>query len=106
MQQGTYASRLIAARLRGESLPPFAYHDRGTMATVGRMKAVADIFGFKFGGPLAWFVWLFVHLMQIVQFENRLMVLLQWAGHYTTRNRSARLITGSEGEPAPGVEKP
>jgi NADH dehydrogenase len=103
MQQGTYVSRLIAARRRNETLPPFSYHDRGMMATVGRMKAVADIFGFRFGGPLAWFVWLFVHLMQIVQFENRLMVLLQWAWHYTTRNRSARLITGGE-EPPPKVQ--
>lgn len=106
MQQGRYAAKSISARLRGETLPPFAYHDWGMMATIGRMKAVADIFGLRFGGPLAWFVWLFVHLMQIVQFENRLMVLLQWAGHYTTRNRSARLITGSESDPAPGVEKP
>jgi NADH dehydrogenase len=96
MQQGRYAAEQIVARLLGKSLPPFEYHDRGTMATVGRMKAVADLYGFRFGGPLAWFVWLFVHLMQIVQFENRLMVLLQWAWHYTTRNRSARLITGDE----------
>lgn len=96
MQQGRYAAQQIVARLSGRTLPSFEYHDRGMMATVGRMKAVADLYGFRFGGPLAWFVWLFVHLMQIVQFENRLMVLLQWAWHYTTRNRSARLITGDE----------
>lgn len=104
MQQGRYAAELIAARLSGKTLPQFRYHDRGMMATVGRMKAVADLYGFRFGGPLAWFVWLFVHLMQIVQFENRLMVLLQWAWHYTTRNRSARLITGDEPERERGDE--
>jgi NADH dehydrogenase len=95
MQQGHYAARLIAARLAGRSLPTFNYHDRGTMATIGSMKAVCDIFGWRYSGPLAWFTWLFVHLMQLVQFENRLLVLVQWAWHYVTRNRSARLITGS-----------
>lgn len=104
IQQGRYAAEQIAARLAGKSLGHFAYHDRGTMATVGRMKAVADLYGFRFGGPLAWFVWLLVHLMQIVQFENRLMVLLQWAWHYTTRNRSARLITGEEAVEKRGQE--
>ena len=61
------------------------------MAMIGRMKAVCDIFGWRYAGPLAWFTWLFVHLMQIVQFENRVLVILQWAGHYITRNRSARV---------------
>lgn len=101
MQQGRYAANLIAARLSGKTLPEFRYRDRGTMATVGRMKAVADLYGFQFGGALAWFVWLFVHLMQIVQFDSRIMVLLQWAWHYTTRNRSARLITGTTEETSP-----
>lgn len=96
VQQGDYAARLIAARLQGKSLPAFRYVDRGTMATVGRMRAVADLFGWRFSGPLAWFVWLFVHLMLLVQFESRLLVLMQWAWHYTTRNRSARLITGDD----------
>jgi NADH dehydrogenase len=94
MQQGDYAARLIDARLAGKTLPAFRYRDRGTMATIGSMKAVCDIFGRRYAGPLAWFTWLFVHLMQLVQFENRLLVLVQWAWHYFTRNRSARLITG------------
>jgi NADH dehydrogenase len=99
MQQGHYAARLIDARLAGKSLPAFRYHDKGTMATIGSMKAVCDIFGWHYAGPLAWFTWLFVHLMLLVQFENRLLVLLQWGWHYVTRNRSARLITGIDGCP-------
>ena len=103
MQQGDYAARLIGARLAlsnstGGQLPAFRYRDRGTMATIGTMKAVCDIFGWRYSGILAWLTWLFVHLMQIVQFENRLLVLIQWAGHYITRNRSARLITGNDEE--------
>lgn len=96
MQQGRYVARLIAARLKGRRLPPFRYRDWGTMATIGRLKAVAQLRGWHLTGAIAWFVWLFVHLMQLVMFENRVLVLLQWAWHYTTRNRSARLITGGE----------
>ena len=101
MQQGRYAARLIEARLAVSAtspreVPAFRYRDRGTMATIGTMKAVCDIFGWRYSGILAWLTWLFVHLMQIVQFENRLLVLIQWAGHYITRNRAARLITGHE----------
>jgi NADH dehydrogenase len=96
MQQGHYAAHLIDARLEGKALPAFRYRDKGTMATIGSMKAVCDIFGWRYAGPLAWFTWLFVHLMLLVQFENRLLVLLQWAWHYVTRNRSARLITGND----------
>jgi NADH dehydrogenase len=96
MQQGRYAARLIEARLAGKTLPPFQYRDMGTMATIGSMKAVCDLFGWRYSGPLAWLTWLFVHLMQLVQFENRMLVLIQWAWHYVTRNRSARLITGSD----------
>jgi NADH dehydrogenase len=103
MQQGRYAARLIEARLAASEstrldVPAFRYRDRGTMATVGTMKAVCDLFGWRYSGILAWLTWLFVHLMQIVQFENRLLVLIQWAGHYVTRNRAARLITGNDEE--------
>ena len=94
MQQGNYAARLVAARLSGRKLPPFRYRDLGMMAMIGRMKAVCDLFGVRYSGPFAWLTWLFVHLMQLVQFESRVLVLLQWGWHYLTRNRSARLITG------------
>lgn len=96
MQEGHYAAEAIAARIAGRVLPAFAYRDLGTMATIGRMKAVCDIFGWRYAGPVAWLTWLFVHLMMLVQFENRLLVLMQWAWHYVTRNRSARLITGDK----------
>jgi NADH dehydrogenase len=94
MQQGAYAARLIEARLQGKTLPPFRYRFRGNMATIGRGAAVADLGFLRFSGFFAWLVWLFVHLLYLVEFSNRVLVLLQWAWNYFTRNRSARLITG------------
>jgi len=94
MQQGHYVAEMIRHRLRGQTQPPFQYHDRGNMAIVGRAEAVADIKGWRFSGLLAWLAWLFIHLIQLVEFENRLLVLIQWAWNYFSRNRSARLITG------------
>jgi NADH:ubiquinone reductase (H+-translocating) len=93
MQQGVYAARLIQDRLRGQATPPFRYRDYGTMATIGRNAAVAEVFGFRFAGYLAWLAWLCIHLVQLVHFENRLLVFAQWAWNYFTFNRSARLIT-------------
>ena len=96
VQEGRYAARLIESRLKGKTLPSFHYSHRGQMATVGRTSAVAQIGWLKLWGYMAWLLWLFVHLMQLVEFENRLLVLIQWAWNYFTRNRSARLITGRE----------
>ena len=93
MQQGAYAARLIQDRLRERTTPPFGYRDYGTMATIGRHAAVAELFGFRFAGYLAWLAWLCIHLVQLVQFENRLLVFAQWAWSYFTFNRAARLIT-------------
>ena len=93
MQQGAYAARLIRNRLQGRPTPPFRYRDHGMMATIGRHAAVADVFGFRFAGNLAWLAWLCIHLVQLVQFENRLLVFAQWAWSYFTFNRAARLIT-------------
>ncbi len=93
MQQGRYAARLIQARLSGGTLPSFRYHDKGSMATIGRAAAVADLGFVRFGGYPAWLAWLFIHLMYIVEFDNRVLVFVQWAWSYLTRNRSARLIT-------------
>jgi NADH:quinone reductase (non-electrogenic) len=95
VQQGTYAAKLIRARLTGRARAPFRYRDLGTMATIGRAAAVADIGPLHFSGLPAWLAWLFVHLMKLVAFENRLLVLLQWMWSYLTWNRSARLITGT-----------
>jgi NADH:ubiquinone reductase (H+-translocating) len=96
MQQGTYASKLIRRRLRGEEIHPFHFNDRGTMATIGRASAVGMIGGIKLWGYPAWLAWLFIHLMYLVEFENRLLVLIQWAWNYLTFNRGARLITGED----------
>jgi NADH dehydrogenase len=96
MQQGRYAAKLIAHRLADDVAPPFRYRDYGTMATIGRAAAVANLRWVRFGGLLAWLAWLLLHLMYIVEFENRLLVLLQWAWNYFSRNRSARLITAEQ----------
>ena len=94
MQQGHYVAKLIRRRLAGGTLPPFHYRDRGTMATIGRARAVAMVGPVRFSGYLAWLAWLFIHLMYIVEFENRILIFCQWAVNYLTWNRSARLITG------------
>lgn len=99
MQQGEYAARLLVRRLQGKSLPPFRYHDRGNMAIVGRGTAIADLGKVKLAGFFAWLAWLFVHLIQLVEFENRVLVLIQWGWYYFSRNRAARLITGEHRMP-------
>ena len=98
MQQGRYVARLITSRLKRETLPPFEYKDKGSMATVGRKFAIVNLKRMKFGGFGAWLFWLFIHLMYIVEFENRLLIFLQWAWNYFTRNRAARLITGDKND--------
>lgn len=94
MQQGHYVAKLVERRLRGEEMPPFRYKDKGSMATIGRAAAVVDLHWFRFSGFLAWLAWLFIHLIYIVEYQNRLLVLVQWAWNYFTFNRAARLITG------------
>ncbi len=97
MQQGAYVAKSIAAGVVGRSTSqPFQYNDKGTMATIGRAAAVAEIGKHQFCGFFAWMLWLFVHLLLIVQFQNRVLILFQWAWNYVTFNRSARLITGEE----------
>ena len=104
MQQGRYAAELIRHRLRGESLPAFRYRDKGSLATIGRAAAVADFGRLRLHGFLAWVIWLFIHLLYIVAFESRLLILIQWAWNYFTRNRGARLITGKDILPPVGGE--
>ncbi|MGC9950437.1 MAG: NAD(P)/FAD-dependent oxidoreductase [Bryobacteraceae bacterium] len=94
MAEGRYVARSIRVRMRGETAPPFHYFDKGALATIGRNKAVAAFGRVHLWGPIAWFVWLFVHLMYLVEFDNRLLVLTEWVYDYITRNRGARLITG------------
>lgn len=92
MQMGTYAARLIQARLHGTTIAPFKYHDKGSMATIGRGAAVADLNIMKLTGYPAWLAWLFLHVIFLVGFESKILVLFQWAWNYITRGRSARLI--------------
>jgi NADH dehydrogenase len=94
IQQGRFVAKLIARRLRSKPLPSFHYRDRGNLATIGRKAAVADFGKLRFAGYFAWLLWLVVHLMNLVSFRNRLLVLIQWGWNYFTYDRAARLITG------------
>ena len=97
MQQGRYVARLIASRAAGRaSAAPFHYFNKGNLATVGRNKAVAEFGKLHIAGFPAWFTWVFVHLMYLVEFDNRLLVFVEWVYNYFTRNRGARLITGGK----------
>jgi NADH dehydrogenase len=94
IQQGRYVAKVIERRLRGGKMPPFRYFDKGNLATIGRGAAVADLNFMTLAGLPAWLVWIFIHLMYIVEFQNRLLVFLQWMWLYVTFDRAARLITG------------
>ena len=96
MQGGAYAAKTIRARLKGKSqVRPFHYFNKGDLAVIGRAAAVANIFGVHISGWPAWLIWLFVHLMYIVEFQSRVLVFIQWGFEYLTFNRGARLITGT-----------
>jgi NADH dehydrogenase len=93
MQQGRHAARNILRMIRGRNPRPFHYFDKGSMATIGRNKAVADLKFFHLSGLFAWLAWLFVHIIFLVGFRNRLLVLIQWAWAYLSFDKGARLIT-------------
>ena len=104
MQEGAYAAKVITKKLDGSTaLPPFRYFDKGDMAVIGRAAAVANIFGFHVSGWPAWTMWLFIHLMYLVQFQSRVLVFIQWGFQYITFSRGARLITGSADSDLPHV---
>jgi NADH dehydrogenase len=95
IQGGQYVAKCIRARLAGKTAPPpFHYFNKGDMAVIGRAAAVANIFGIHVSGLPAWLIWLFVHLMYIVEFQSRIIVFIQWGFEYLTFSRGARLITG------------
>jgi NADH dehydrogenase len=103
MQMAQHVAKIIEAELHSPGnapRPPFKYHDKGTMATIGRSAAVAEIGRFHFSGFLAWMAWLLVHLVFLVGFRNKLMVLLQWFYSYITYKRGARIVVGSRSHPA------
>ncbi len=104
MQQGDYVADVIDRRVRGKSpRAGFKYWDKGSMATIGRARAVVEMGRIRFGGFIAWLAWLFVHILYLARFENRALVLFQWFFNYLTRNRAARLITGMPVENHPTV---
>jgi NADH dehydrogenase len=94
MQAGRFVAAVIRARVEERPVPAFRYRNKGNLATIGRNAAVADLPWIRLSGWLAWVMWLVVHLFFIILFDNRVMVLFQWAWNYWTRNRSSRLITG------------
>jgi NADH:ubiquinone reductase (H+-translocating) len=96
IQGGAFAAKTIKARIHNKKPDPaFHYFNKGDMAVIGRAAAVANIFGFHLSGFIAWFTWLFIHLIYIVEFQNRVMVFIQWGFEYLTFSRGARLITGT-----------
>lgn len=94
IQMGRHAGRMIAADIGGGQRAPFRYWDKGSLATIGRAKAVADFGWLRFGGFPAWAAWLTVHIFYLIGFRNRLLVLADWAWNYVTFRRGARIITG------------
>jgi NADH dehydrogenase len=98
MQGAAHAARNILRRIEGQPSRPFAYRNLGNMAIVGRMAAIADLGWARFSGPVAWLAWLFLHIVMLIGFRNRLIVLVQWAASFLTFQRSVRLITNEHRE--------
>jgi NADH dehydrogenase len=96
LQQGKWVGDVIRNDLEGRPREPFRYRDKGQMATIGRSRAIVEIGSLRFGGLLAWLLWIVVHIYYLTGFENRLLVVIQWAWSYATFRRGARLIVGKE----------
>lgn len=92
IQQGKHLGKNFKKMLLGKKMEPFEYRDKGTMATVGRNKAVVDIGKMHFGGFIAWFLWMFVHLWFLIGFRNRVITFFNWTYNYINYDRAARLI--------------
>lgn len=105
MQEGLYVARLIEKRLKGDTLPAFHYKNYGSLAVIGRNSAVVDLGFIKFSGFPAWLAWIFVHILFLIEFDNKLIVMIQWGWDYLTRKRGARLITNQEESQNLGVEE-
>jgi NADH dehydrogenase len=99
IQQAQYVAKRIKKILAGTiDTIPFKYWDKGQMATIGRSRAVVESGKMRMKGRIAWLAWLFIHILYLTRFENRVMVIFQWGWNYVTRNRAARLITGNSGK--------
>lgn len=92
MQMGRYVARAIVARMAGKTVPPFAYADKGSLATIGRSRAVAQFGKWGFSGIVAWSLWLWLHIFFLIGFRNRIVVMIEWFWAYLTFQRSARII--------------
>jgi NADH dehydrogenase len=100
IQQGKFVARVVSARLAGRTPPAeFRYFDKGALATIGRSAAVGQFHGLRFWGFPAWLAWLFIHLIYLIEFENRIIVLIQWVNMYVNRHRGVRLITDGTASP-------
>ena len=107
IQEAKHAAQNIERTLKGEPRTPFEYHDKGTMATIGRNAAVTELpSGARFKGPLAWYMWLVLHLAYIIGFRSRVAVLVNWIWSYLTYDRHARIIVSVEPSPRPVLEAP
>lgn len=93
MKEGEYVADLIAKRVIGVKVKPFSYQDLGSMAVIGQNKAVVDLNFARFSGFIAWVIWVFAHIYYLIEFDNKLIVMIQWAWNYFTQGRGARLIT-------------
>jgi NADH dehydrogenase len=92
IQQGVHLAKNLNLIFHGKAMKPFSYHDKGTLATIGRNRAVADLGNLKFGGFFAWFIWIFVHLVALVGFRNKVVVFFNWVYNYINYDKAARLI--------------
>ncbi len=93
MKEGEYVAKLITKRVEGKTVKPFEYNDFGSMSVIGRNKAVANLNFVRFSGFIAWIIWAFAHIYYLIEFDNKLVVMIQWAWNYITLGRGARLIT-------------
>ena len=108
IQEGKHAAKNIVRSLRGQPRQPFHYRDKGSLATIGRAAAVADLNFIKLSGWVAWMAWLLVHIFFLIGFRNRFVVIFEWAWSYFTYDRGARLITGRPRRPeeVPSLSSP
>jgi len=106
MQQGRWVAETIARDLENQPRRPFHYNDKGNLATIGRAAAVAQFGKLKLSGYIAWLAWLFIHILFLIGFRNRLIVMINWAWAYLTYQRGARLITGSSDLPGQAAASP
>jgi NADH:ubiquinone reductase (H+-translocating) len=96
-QQGKYVARLLMGRIQGKKVPSFCYHEFGSLATIGRKRAVVQVGRVKLSGFAAWLIWSVAHIYFLIGFRNRLIVAMNWAWNYVSFQRGTRLITGLAG---------